>query len=209
MDSGPFIPSALPCRSNTASCPLEELQHRSKAIKCKYHQSRAGDKILAPPAGSPSLPRWVRGPLSVPCLPLYPCAQDLSLVPQRQTLHPAGKCSGVTAALDPLPVLEISSTATCPVAPGTPPDWEGLWCHHVYHGSRPAPSARGIWHHHVRSGSPPDREGLHCRHVSDGSRPASRCRRVVASPRATGPAARQGRASVLPRVPRLQTRLPV
>jgi hypothetical protein len=37
----------------------------------------------------------------------------------------------VPAALDPLPVLKSSSITTCPIALGTPPDREGLRCHHM------------------------------------------------------------------------------
>jgi hypothetical protein len=115
----------------------------------------------------------------------------------------------VPAAPDPLSMPEISGTVTCPVTPGTPPDWEGLRCRPVSHSSRLTPGARGLWHHHMRSGPPPDRKGLRCRHVFHGSKPASQCRRVLVSPRATGPATRQGRALVSPRVPLLQTRLPM
>jgi hypothetical protein len=56
-----------------------------------------------------------------------------------------------------------SGIATCPVAPGTPPIREGLWCHYVFHGSRPASwcgralaSPRVPWHrvrHSTRKGS--------------------------------------------------------
>jgi hypothetical protein len=74
----------------------------------------------------------------------YPRAQDLSLVPQRLTPHPAGTGSGVTA---------------------------------YPRGSRPAPGVGELWHRHV--------------------------------PHSTGHATRQGKAPVSPRVPWLQTHLPV
>jgi hypothetical protein len=84
-----------------------------------------------------------------------------------------------------------SGIAMCPAAPDPPPGAGGLWCRHV------------------TPGLPPGREGLQCHHMSYGSRSASRCGRALASPRATEPATQQGRALVLPRVPWLQTRLPV
>jgi hypothetical protein len=85
----------------------------------------------------------LRGHCQYPTDRVPPC-EDLSLVPQHQTLHPVGKGFGVAA---------------CPC------------------GSRLAPGAEELWHRHV--------------------------------PRGTGHATRQGRASVLPRVSRLQTHLSV
>jgi hypothetical protein len=90
----------------------------------------------------------------------YSHAQDLSLVPQRQTSHSAGKRSSVTVcprgsrpvAPDPLLVPKSFSIATCPTAPGTSVN----------------------------------RERLRCRHVSYSSKPVSRCGRALASPHATG-----------------------
>jgi hypothetical protein len=119
--------------------------------------------------------------------------------------------SRVPVAPDPLSVLERSGITTWPVAPGTPPDKEGLQCRHVSRGSSPPPSARGLWRCHMPPGPPPDREGLRCRHVSHGSRLTSQCERALASSRAPyhQPPTRQGRAPVSPCVLRLQTHLPV
>jgi hypothetical protein len=44
----------------------------------------------------------------------------------------------VSVAPDPLSVRESSGITTCHVAPGTPPDREGLRGRHVPYGSRPA-----------------------------------------------------------------------
>jgi hypothetical protein len=103
-----------------------------------------------------------------------------------------------------------SDIATCPMAPGTPPDREGLRCCHVSRGSRPAPLAttrqgRATVSPHVpqlqtrlpvREGSdvatcpvapgpPPGREGLQCHHMSYDSIPASRCGRAMVPPHAS------------------------
>jgi hypothetical protein len=43
----------------------------------------------------------------------------------------------VSTGPNSLPVPESSSIATCSVAPGMPPDREGLRCHHASCGSRP------------------------------------------------------------------------
>jgi hypothetical protein len=64
----------------------------------------------------------------------YPRAQDLSRVPQRQTLHPVGKGSSVAAALDP------------------PPGAGGLWRHYVPCGSQPLRRAR-VFPKRLTSGS--------------------------------------------------------
>jgi hypothetical protein len=110
----------------------------------------------------------------------------------------------VPVAPNPLLVREGSGVATCPVAPGTPPDWEGLWCRHVSCDSRPTPSAGGLCRCHVQSGPPPGRKGLRCHH---DSRPTSRYRRALGSPHPARPIAPQGRPPLSPRVPWLQTRL--
>jgi hypothetical protein len=87
-----------------------------------------------------SIPMFSTPLVSVP-VDRVPYKQDLSLVPQRQTSHPTGKGSGVTACPvtpDPLPVPESSGITMYSVAPGTPPDKEWLRCRHVSCGSRPA-----------------------------------------------------------------------
>jgi hypothetical protein len=118
----------------------------------------------------------------------------------------------VPIAPDPLPVLESSSNATCPGAPGMRPTRRGLRCHHVSHGSNPTSWYGGLWRHHVPRGT-----GL-----------ATRQGRFSESPCVswlqTRPLAREGSgiatclrnqdhrptwALVSPRVPWLQTLLPV
>jgi hypothetical protein len=63
---------ALSRRSNTTTCPLVEPHHRFKAVKYKYHQSHAGENVLALPVGSLPLPMWAQGPLLVPYRPGTP-----------------------------------------------------------------------------------------------------------------------------------------
>jgi hypothetical protein len=53
----------------------------------------------------------------------YPCAQDLSQVPRRQTPHSTWEGCGIT---------------TCPMALAPHPSEGGLRCHHMFCGSRPA-----------------------------------------------------------------------
>jgi hypothetical protein len=94
----------------------------------------------------------------------------------------------VPAAPDPHPVSKSSDIATCPVAPGMPPDRGGLQCHHVSRCSlqgRALTSPRAPWHrtlHQAGKGlgvamcpttpdPPPSAGGLWRRHVPYGSQP--------------------------------------
>jgi hypothetical protein len=138
----------------------------------------------------------------------YPCAQDLSQVPRRQTPHSTWEGCGIT---------------TCPVAPAPHPSEGGLRCHHMSCGSRPASwCGRALaslcvpWHWAclpAGEGSgvttcpavlklPPGVGGLWSHHVSRGTRLALRQGRDLVSPRVprSRPASWCGRTLVLPHV---------
>jgi hypothetical protein len=70
--------------------PLQSCQVQ---ISSKLHR----EKGIGPTCGFTASPEVGLGVTIGTLQTGYPYAQDLSLVPQRQTLHPAGKGSGVTA----------------------------------------------------------------------------------------------------------------
>jgi hypothetical protein len=168
----------LPRQSNTATCPIVEPHHHFKAVKYKYHQSCAGEKVLALPVGSLPVPRWDQGPLSVPCRLDTPCIRLKSSItaphstPNRERLpchrvppqlHTRSHCRRALASpCAPWhrarhPIGKSSTITICPTT------------------ADPSSIVGGLWRCHV--------------------------------PRATGPATLHGRASVSPHVPRHQTRL--
>jgi hypothetical protein len=181
MNLGAFTPIKYHHMPTGGTAP--PVQSRQVQISSKPRRG----KCIGPTSGFIASPDVGSGAIVGTLQTGYPCAQDISLVPQHRTLHPIGKGSGVAmcpAALEPLLVPKSSGIATCPVASGMPPDREGLRCHHVSHGSRPASQCGRALTRHMPPGPSPSREVLRCRHVFRESRPASRCRRALVSPRA-------------------------
>jgi hypothetical protein len=113
--------------------------------------------MLTPPVGSHPLPRWARGPLSVPCrsgtlaykLQVQDKEQDvLPHFPQLWTLPPPPylgglRCYHMLCGFGRcLPAREGSDAASCPPLQTLPPRSEGLRCCHMSHGFRPCLPAR-------------------------------------------------------------------
>jgi hypothetical protein len=184
------------------------LQSRQVQISSKPHRGKG----IGPTYGFTASPEVGPGATVGTLQTGYPCVQDLSLVPQHQTLHPVGKGSSVTA---------------CPCGSRHAPGAEELWHRHVPHGTGHAtPLERALVSSRVprlqtysRCGRalaspcadrPTDRQGrasvsprVLCLQTRFG------CGRALALPCGVGPTTRQRRALVSPHVPRLQTHLSV
>jgi hypothetical protein len=170
--------SVLPCRSNVTMCSLVEPHHCFKAIKNKYRQSCAGEKILAPPAGSLPLLRWASGPLRYPA----------DWVPLHIRLKSSPMAPDTAPGTGGLRHHHVSHGTELTPREG------GLLCHHVSSGSRPTSRCeralalpRVLWHRaHLptEEGScvamcptvpdpAPGTGGLWCRYVCCGTSPTS------------------------------------
>jgi hypothetical protein len=67
-----FMRRSIPRESQVTTRPLVKPNSRFAIPRYKVPIRSTGKEMLAPPAGSLPLPRWARGPLSVPCRPGTP-----------------------------------------------------------------------------------------------------------------------------------------
>jgi hypothetical protein len=153
--------------------------------RSSFRKAERGKDVLAPPAGSQPLPRWARGPLSVPCKPGTP-TYTLKSKTRNNTYCHMPRSSGPCLA-----AREGSSAATCSVA-SDPASMLGrvpvLSC------------VPWLWT------LPPCLEGLQRCHVPCGfgsCLPAQEGSGAATCPATSDPASLLGRAPTLPCVPRL------
>jgi hypothetical protein len=126
------------CTSRVTPCICWQERTTTSSTKDRISEEMHGEKrMLAPPAGSQLLPRWARGPLSVPCrmgTPAYKlqvktrdsaCIYALPCVLKHRTKPPRlgglWRCH-VSRDSEPHPsAWEGSDATTCPMTPNLAP----------------------------------------------------------------------------------------